>query len=433
MKKLLVILLVLGLAAPAMAADWYWYGTVRTHLSNYTAGEYYYGGPTNDSTISGLGNEDGDSGLFVNMAGQATTGARLKVNDKLSGQVEFGLTNAGLAVGDDQYDPETVYLRGAYGKYKMGEVVLLIGKWYTPATFLLYSGMTGDLGDMGDAIGLTTMYPYAGRRAQIRVSVANFEAALIEHVIANGTNEVIAGTDDDGNSVSYEDADFTMPKIELAYQWNSPMISLRPILGYQSFSVEDGDDSETITSMLYGLGVNVRLGQAKINLTYSNCTNPGNYGIKNVAPVAVEYTVASYTADLLAGDDPGTSATLLNLTRAALIDGDVEDASMTQMSLVVNYKVNKMVSIEGGYAMIKTEQAYTADIDVDQSANIYYLNVPITVGPGMTITPEYGQLDRGTVNYSDDVALVDLVAEDTADEIDAGTMSWLSVRFNVAF
>ena len=35
MKKLLVFLLVLGLAAPAMAGDWYFYGSARTHLGYY--------------------------------------------------------------------------------------------------------------------------------------------------------------------------------------------------------------------------------------------------------------------------------------------------------------------------------------------------------------------------------------------------------------
>ena len=425
MKKLLVVLLVLGLASPAMAAQWGWYGQVATHLGWYSVTEDYGGGPSMDSTISGYANEfDGetDSGMFVNMAGQSRLGARVKVTDQLSAHVEMGLTNAGLSTGDDHYNTEEVYLRGAYGKYQMGPGSLMVGKYFTPATFLLYSGMTGDVGDMGDAIMLSTCIPYAGRRAQIRYSIAGFDIALVEHVIANGTNNVLTGTDSNGADVTYADADFALPKIELAYQYNHPVFSIRPIIGYQSFTVEmnsvAGDESETITSMLYGLGVNLRLGMAKVNFSYAMSTNPGNYGIKNAASVGI-----------MGG------APMNYLTRARMIGGDVEDATLSQAMIAVNLKFNQMVSLELGYGMNDASQALSSDNDVSLHSTLYYLNVPITVGPGMTITPEFGLLDRGTATLDEEVTYLDVPTMEmvTSDEIDTGAMSWFSVRFAVSF
>lgn len=389
MKRLLLIVLLLALAAPATAAQWNWYGTVRTHIGNFSTDENYYGGPTMDGTVGSYGEED--SGTFVNVAGNNAVGAVAKVSDRLTGAFEMGITNAGLGVGDDPYDTESVYLRAIYGKYQMGPVTMLVGKYYTPATFLLYSGMTADIGDMGDTGMVTSGIPYAGRRAQVRFSVAGLDVAVIEHIVSSSANVTpIAG---------YTDADFSIPKIELAYQWNAPIIGLRPILGYQSYSVEDNanDEAETITSMLYGLGINLRLGRVKINLTGAMSTNPNQYGIKN-----------------------GVSA-LAGLGSARVVDGDIEDGKLLQSSFVINYNINEILTIEGGYGYIKAEQKVAVDTDQELESNLWYLNVPIKVAPGLEITPEIGTVTRGDVKQDGDTVT------------ECGAMSWASVRFAVSF
>lgn len=402
MKKLLVVLLVLGFAAtPALAANWHWYGNVRTHLGYYTSDEDFVpNAPQMDVTIgqSGSYGSNDDSGILLNVAGQSNIGAVVKVSDELSAHVEMGISNAGQTSGSDPYDAESVYIRGAYGKYKMGQVTLLMGKWYTPATFLGYSGMTADVGDNGDAIMITSVLPYAGRRTQLQISVAGFQAAFIEHE-PRDSGALSLGP--------YTDADFMLPKIELAYQFNMPVFSIRPILGYQTFEVEDNanDESKTISSLLLGLGVNLRFGPAKVNLAYSHTTNYAAYGTKNVASVNIA-TVAG-----------GTS-----MGSPTLIDDDVEDATLDTAALIVNFKASSMVSIEAGYGYLKAVKPFTADADAEQVSNIYYLNVPITVAPGLVITPEFGALDRG-----------DLEIDDVPDDLKCGTLSWFSVRFAVAF
>jgi hypothetical protein len=92
MKKLLVILIVLGLAAPAMAqTNWGFYGSVRTHLGYYNSSEDYTpGGPAMDGTIGAAGIRD--EGTVLSMSAQSRLGFRAKVSDAVSGTVEFGLT-----------------------------------------------------------------------------------------------------------------------------------------------------------------------------------------------------------------------------------------------------------------------------------------------------------------------------------------------------
>jgi hypothetical protein len=66
MKKLLVVLLVLCFAAPVAAADWHFYGSLRTHLGYYDVDQEYIGGPAMDGTIGDFGVDD-DSGTLLGL------------------------------------------------------------------------------------------------------------------------------------------------------------------------------------------------------------------------------------------------------------------------------------------------------------------------------------------------------------------------------
>lgn len=392
MKKLLMAgVILISMVHCALAAQWTWHGAVRTFAGHYETDENYIGGPNLDPTIGSPGRDD--AGVFINLAGNSILGTRADVSPHLTGAVELGLSNAAFEGRDDRYPPEGVYLRSLYGKYRLGSAILLLGKYYTPSTYLLYSTMTADLGDMGEALFLSTAIPYAGRRAQLRFNMAGIDLAIVEHTVPNTTT--ITPIED------YDDADFVLPKIELAYQWNSPLLSLRPMAGYQTYEVENNlaSDSKTITSLLYGLGVNLHLGNGRINMTAAKCTNPDQYGIKNIAsPYA-------------------------SIGSVRLVDGDLEDAQLLQSSFVINYKINERLKVEGGYGYLKAEQKVAEGTDRELESTIWYANLPIYIGANMEITPEIGALDRGEVKENGDAV----------DDGTLGSMEWVSLRLAISF
>lgn len=390
MKKLLVVLLVLGLAVPAMAADWHFYGSARTHLGYYDVDENFATGPATDPSIRSNGLDD-DAGTTLNLYGQSRLGAKVIASDSLTGFVEFGLRETNNA------EQEAVYLRLIGGVWNFGAGSLMVGKNYTPATFLGYSGMGGDLGDNGDANMLVSGLAYIGRQPQIRLTFGTFEFALIQ---PNSSADDLGGND----------IDFVLPRVEAAYVFRTPVIAIRPIAAFQTYKAEDqvtGDD-ETVTSYTLGLGVSATLGPAYIKATFSYLQNPQNYGQTN----------------LLVADATGIGA-----ARAGLVGGDVEDSTLMQGTFVVGAKINEAFGIEAGvgYGDVDRDDCDLTALglpgvlaDVEQTGFVYYLQAPITLAKGMTLTPEIGFMDRDDL----EVGGVD---------VDAGDMMYADINFRVDF
>ncbi len=396
MKKLLVVLLVLGLAVPAMAADWNFYGSARTHLGYYSVDENFARGPATDATIRSNGLDD-DAGTTLNIYGQSRFGAKVMASDNLTGFIEFGLRETNNAVANAG-DSEEVYLRLLGGIWKFGAGSLMVGKNYTPGTFLGYSGMGADLGDNGDANMLVSGLAYIGRQPQIRLSFGGFDFALIQH---NGSQA--AATTYPAYTLGLGDADHTIPKMEAAYVFRTPVFSIRPVAGFQTYKAENqatGDD-ETITSYMLGLGATVTLGPAYVKATFSYLQNPGNYGQTNVLVL---------------------DAALVGAMNAQLIGGDVEDSKLMQGTFVVGAKINEMLGVEAGFGYGNVEQDIAAigGAEVEQTGMLYYLQVPITVAKGMAIIPEFGFVDR------DDYEIGGV-------DVDAGDMWYADINFRVDF
>jgi len=391
MKKLLVFLLVLGLAAPVMASDWHFYGSARTHLGYYSVDENYASGPDMDPSIRSNGLDD-DSGTLLNIGGQSRFGAKAILSDNFSGNFELGLSETD---GGSELDGSGgVYLRLLYGTWNFGAGSLSVGKRYTPATFLGYSNMIGDLGDNGDAVMLVAGLAYIGRQPQIRLTFGGFDVALIQPT----WNATVGGAPGADN-------DFTIPKIEASYVFRTPVVSIRPILGFQTYEIEDQvtGDSEDITSYLAGLGASFKLGPAYIKLTGSYLQNPRNYGQNNFLVFAHYY-----------GANGGS---------AQLVDGDIEDAKLMQGTFVVGADLNKMFSLEAGFGMAKIEvdAAATAGATAEQTGMVYYLQAQLRLAKGITVIPEVGFLDQGDLKV------------DGAPDTDCGDMTYFDVNFRVDF
>ncbi|MBI5896101.1 MAG: hypothetical protein HZB24_08910 [Desulfobacterales bacterium] len=421
MKKLLVALLVLGLAAPAMAAEVGLYGSFRTQVGYYDADEDFgYGttasalnGPAMDPTIfprlpaAGASGFD-DQGTLLSLSHQSRFGAKAKVSDTLNAVLELGLreTNRSSTVAtasavNQSAQQEAVYLRLAYGTWNFGAGALTVGKDYTPGTFLLYNNMIGDIGDGGDAVFLITGLPYIGRQPQIKFTFGGLQFAFIEANTGSFTGQTPIPT---GSTAT--DVDFLLPRMEVAYQFNSPMFSLRPVAGYQTYDVvtrtatEETDKS--IDSYLLALGAQLRLGAFYANATGSYMINAGNYGQSNL--VLVSHTAANA------------------LITAGLIGDDIEDSTLTMATLALGFKISPMLKVEVGASYNNVERDLSTTLSASQTGYMYYGQMPITLAPGVTVIPEIGMMDRG-----------DLEIDGAGVSEDEGTMTYFAANFRIDF
>ena len=148
MKKLLIIFAVLCLAAPAMAADWNFFGSARMAT--------FY------SIVDKDLNNDNDTVNRTQWAQQSNSriGANVKVNDQIGGAFEYGTG---------------VNVRKLYGTYTFGGgSQLLLGQTYTPTSKYFYSNTVFD--SDGDLFGVGQFY--AGRQAMVRWKTGGFQIAI---------------------------------------------------------------------------------------------------------------------------------------------------------------------------------------------------------------------------------------------------------------
>lgn len=369
MKKLLVILLVLGMVAPAMAAEWNFYGHARMNIGSYERSEEWTGGSgANWAASDGL-NDDTDTNWALQS--NSRIGANVKASDAVSGRFEFGTSSSNVAT------------RLIYGVWNFGAGKLTVGQDYTPID-ILYSNQIGAIKTDGDEDMLSTGMTYEGRQPQIKLAIQGFELALISPKTTS-----VAGTE----------ADTTLPKIEVAYTFATDMFSIKPYLGYNAVEVEEtgvaDPQSEDITSMVYGLAFKVKLGPAYINGNVLAATNATNYGLYTIAPAA---------------------SSSIGVTAA----GDTEDADRMGGAIVVGFKVNDMVTLEAGYAMISDELEVDA-VTTETEITTYYIQAAITLAPGVVITPEYGMMDLGDRDVTG------------AASVDQGELTYIAAKMQINF
>jgi hypothetical protein len=347
MKKLLVILLVLGMAAPAMAAEWNFYGNARMNLGSYARSKEWTGGSgANWASNTPFNNDDTDTNWALQS--NSRIGANVKASDQVSGRFEYGTG---------------VNVRLLYGVWNFGPGKLIVGQDYTPID-ILYSNQIGAIKTDGDEDMLSTGMTYESRLPQIKLNIQGFELALI----SPKTSTV-------ADLPTYTGTDTTLPKVEVAYTFATDMFSIKPYLGYNSTKVETtgaSQDSEDVTSMVYGLAFKVMLGPAYINGNVIGATNAANYGLYTIAPAGS--TAIGY-------------------------DTDTKDATRVGGAILVGFKVSDMVTLEAGYGMINDENK-VGGVKTETSISTAYINAGITLAPGVIITPEYGMMDLGDLKVS---------------------------------
>jgi hypothetical protein len=359
MKKLIAIFVVLLLAAPAMAADWSFYGSQRM-ATFYVADDY------GDFAVNG---ESDDWGLDWNFQSNSRLGARVKA-DKVTGHIELGLK------GSDGGDLD-VGTRRAYGIWKFSDNAgLKVGKDYSPVTRFI----SGQVFAQDDGL-LGSGNFYGKRPGQIGLQLGGFEIAAITNALGTGGYSI---TRADGTTATApgvapagSDPDYNFPKLEASWLLKLGSFDIRPFGGFQYFNVSDtsvtraaGTLTDDIDVYSYVVGLDSML-------------NIGAFYVGGQAAFGINWDNANW-----ANARAGTAGS------KALLDGtdDVKDTTTWTAMLVagLNFTPQMKFEVGGGY---RADDPDLNDVDKDEMWQIYGQLV-LTLAPGVYLVPEAGYLDK---------------------------------------
>lgn len=355
MKKLLIVLAVLLLAAPTMAAEWNFYGNARFATFSTDV----------DMDEPGV---DSDRDTLWNQQSNSRIGAKVKFNDEIGGAFEMS---------------DSFGKRQLYGTYNFGGGQLLIGQTYTPSSSYFYS--TSVYNTDGGLLGIGQFY--VGRVPMIQLKFGDLKLAFVKpntddyEIAGSGGYEIDQQTGDIVGepqiaAVPY-DTDETIPKIELSYGYNGEMFFVDLFGGYQTYEIEiQGGPSEDIDAWVAGIGAGVNFGPAFLKAGFHMGENFGNYGQWNQA--------AGYS-----GEDEDYF-----IDKATFVDGKLIDSEGMGYLAVLGFKANDMLTFEAGYGYEETEGDDSA-VGFDYEAEVaqYYLNATINFTKGFFMVPEIGMVE----------------------------------------
>ena len=327
MKKLFIIFAVLCLAAPAMAADWNFYGSSRM-ATYYTIVDKDIEGD-NDTVNRTLWDQQGNSRI----------GANVKVNDQIGGAFEYGTG---------------VNVRKLFGTYTFGGgSQLLVGQTYTPLGSHFYSNSVFD-GD-GDLDGVGQFYN--GRQPMIQWEVGGFKIAGIKAVIPADVPNVSA-------------IDLIIPKLEATYNFKGDAFFVDIGGGFQTFGIDNfvGNDPD-VTSYVFVLGGGMNFGAFYFNLGGHYGQNLGDYG--------------AYGSQL-----GGLRA--INDNSAQTPSQDTIDNNGFGALGVLGFNVSDSFTIETGYGYEYAELDVDGPLGDGESVWQAYINATINIAPGFFVVPEIG-------------------------------------------
>ncbi len=344
MKKLgffLAVLAMVAFTAPAMAADWNFYGSARMQTW-YETGDAAGFLNTHDN-----GNlNESDQELTWNLQGNARIGAKVK-HEKLSGYFEYG---------------SGPNLRKLYATWKPGNWSLSVGQTYTPID-IFYSGQAY----AADEGLLSTGQAYDSRNPEIMFTYNGFKLAFIH----------VKGASDEGADFggAGADIDVKIPKIEASYHFAMNQFFFDVIGGYQTYDVESatgGPGDFTVDSYVFGGGGGVNFGPAYVKAFAYYGQNTKEFGLYQ----------------------QGVANAVLKGTG---VDEDVEDTNTVGFLGVLGFKVNDMLTLEGGYGYLKHDNDLRPE---DSKTYAFYFQAPITLAKGVFIVPEVGHYDYGDSNVA---------------------------------
>lgn len=273
---------------------------------------------------------DGDLQLDESLHGNSRIGAKVKVSDELTGGFEYGASGG------------KANIRKLYGEWDFGGGKLLVGQTYTPLNWFYSNQVYATDNDLLAEGGI-----YSGRQAMIGLTFGGFKIAFLSPstTVTGATSEQV-----------------TIPAIEASYQLALDAVAIDFGGGYSTFESTAGD----VTSFVFAAGAAFNMAGFFLNGDVFYGQNVGNL-------LAIE-------VDGDHGWDDGY---------AAASGGDILDNDCLGFLLVAGYKINDIITVEGGYGYVQTE---LDDADKDKNSS-YYVNATVNFAPGVFIVPEIGFFD----------------------------------------
>jgi hypothetical protein len=392
-------------AIPAGAADWEFFGNaiMRTYWESANT-ESINGTPSVNSTqiVDGNGNavQFSDDNLQWDRQITGSWGATVQAGD-IGGKI-----NLRILEGSGNVNTTAGNWTEFYGTWDFGMGQLLVGQTLGPVNF--FPSRQVSLDDFG-LVGLGGLLSYFKPMIQTTWTLGpgQLKVALLSPETSNPlTNPVTTPPSWQHNSTggpvdittwnnaTFNDTDPTIPKIEASYQFNFLSHSLWFGGGYQTYDTVSvvnaggtfSEQSTGIDSYILGFGWLTNWGPFYFNGSFC-------YGQNND-----QYQMTFQQGNDSAYYDPATNSILDNQSMG--------------FSLIVGWKFNDMLSIEGGYgylvhtldanAFMNSNAVTAADAisDPEDDMSMAYLQLPITLAPGMMIIPEITWYDHGSNEIS---------------------------------
>ena len=350
MKKLIAIFAVLLFAAPALAADWAFYGSARVAT-------WYVDQDYGDSVVNG---QDDDQATQWYQQGNSRLGARVKA-DKVSGQVELALGQGGDG-GDT-----AVSTRRMYGTWKFSDnASLKIGKDYSPVTdFISNQWYDGD----ADLLGNGNFY---GRRpVGLTLGIGGFELAALATSYGTTTGTSAGGV----NGATGGDADSYVPRAEASYNLRLAAGYIKPFAGFQYYSVESnglGNITDDIDVWSWALGIST-----KWNIGAFTLGGQVSYGMNQGAVTgwSTGYNNRASSQPYLDGGD------------------DIADVYTLQALFVPSFKLSDTLRFEAGFGFRQDNADSAPGFSQKDEVWVGYLQALVTLAPGVFFCPEVGYID----------------------------------------
>ena len=355
MKKILVLL-----AAVAMVASF--------TLPAMAADWGFYGSARmstfwddDDKEVTGALFDDED--LTWGLQGNSRIGARVKAGD-IGGRFEYGTG---------------INLRLLYGTWNFGAGTILVGQDYTPIN-VFYSNQV--------YAGDTDLLPYGGiydgRVPQLKLMIKGFQLCQSQPSTGAVTGIPFAAENDT-----------TIPEISASYDFAFGPLKVKLLGSYGSYDVADTatDREYSVDSYFYGLGLQAGFGPFTIAGNVWGAQNQNSMGM---------WTAGNTWAT------PAWNAATNNID-------DVDDFGFY---LLVNFKVNDMLTLEAGYGYAEHELDQAGGWEDDVAS--WYLQCTINIAKGFFVVPEIGQVD-----YKDrDIAGV---------SVDQGDTTYFGAKWQINF
>jgi len=431
MRKVLILIAAAALlctAVPAMAADWEFFGiaNIRTQWRSADQESRDNTQVVNPATGMAVQNSEGD--LMWDRMVTGSIGATVQAGN-IGGKFNMRVLEASGNV-----DTTAGNMTELYGTWDFGMGQLLVGKTLGPVNF--FPSAQVSLDDFG-MVGLGGLLSYFKPMlqasfglgpGQLKVALLAPEISQLDNpfntppswtnslsgaVLVGGTPGVAATN----AAYAWTDTTATIPKIEASYQFDIGQHSFWIGGGYQTFDGVDylaanafGEQSESIDSYVFGLGWLTNWGPFYFN-----------------GDVFIGQNGDQYQMTFQQGND---SAYFDPVTR------NLMDNEQFGFMLVVGWKFNDMLKIEGGYGYLKN--TLSADNFTNSAGFVFndpeddmwgaYVQLPITLSPGMMIIPEVSYFDwqDNEINPRAGTGLID----GTDDE---GTTTYFGATWRITF